>query len=236
MILSSHMTLTAWKSWEEELHYLPQITISHCYTSKEMDAPTTARDIHTFCDASEHAYGAVAYLRSEDNRGQVELSFILACSRISPKRQLSVPRLELCVALIGARLHDLIRNELTLPIRDIRHKPLPPHSRLLCLSPELCSNSGLIQVGGRLRQRHQLESESVHPIVLDPTHNVTKLIIQDYDEKLHHRTTLCPLTFLLLHWNRLLWTIQCQDWPSIWEEVGYNQMHHDTMCTSWPPQ
>jgi len=61
------------------------------------------------------------------------------------------------------------------------HKPLPSHSRLLCLSPELCSTSGLIHVGGRLWQSHQLESGLIHPIVLDPTYNVTKLIIQDYD-------------------------------------------------------
>jgi len=65
-------------------------------------------------------------------------------------------------------------------------KPLSSHSRLLCLSPELCSNSGLIHVGGRLRQSNQLESESIHPIVMNPSHNVTKLIIQDYNEKLHH--------------------------------------------------
>jgi len=38
---------------------------------------------------------------------------------VTPKRQLSVPRLELCAALIGARLCEFIKNELTLPIRDI---------------------------------------------------------------------------------------------------------------------
>lgn len=64
------------------------------------------------------------------------------------------------------------------------HKPLPPHSRLLRLS--LYSSSGLIHVGGRLQQSDPLESESIHPIVLKPTHHVTKFIIQDYDIKLHH--------------------------------------------------
>lgn len=115
--LLPHDLLTAWKSWEEELYYLPQITIPRCCTSKEMDATTTIQDIHIFCDASEHAYGSVAYLRSEDSKGQVELSFILARSRVCPKRQLSIPRLELCAALSGASLCDLIRRELTLPIR-----------------------------------------------------------------------------------------------------------------------
>ncbi len=62
------------------------------------------------------------------------------------------------------------------------HKPLPPYSRLLCLTPELNSTSGLIHVGGHLRQNQQLESISIHPTVLNPAHNVTKLIFQDYDE------------------------------------------------------
>lgn len=84
-----HDLLEAWKSWEEELCYLPQIAIPRCYTSKEMDVSTTVRDIHIFCDASEQAYGAVAYLRSDDLEGHVELSFLLARSRVAPKRNLT---------------------------------------------------------------------------------------------------------------------------------------------------
>ncbi|XP_026032619.1 uncharacterized protein LOC113027212 [Astatotilapia calliptera] len=112
-----HDLLEAWKSWEEELCYLPQIAIPRCYTSKEMDVSTTVRDIHIFCDASERAYGAVAYLRSDDLEGHVELSFLLARSCVAPKRHLTIPRLELCAALLGARLSELIQTELTLPVR-----------------------------------------------------------------------------------------------------------------------
>ncbi len=60
---------------------------------------------------------AVAYLRSEDEKGQGELSFMLACSCVSQKQQLSVPRLELCAALTGARRCVLLSTGLTLPIR-----------------------------------------------------------------------------------------------------------------------
>lgn len=69
-----------------------------------LDAETCVRDIHIFCNASESAYGSVAYLRTQDTESQVEVSFSAARSRVAPKRQLSIPRLELCAALTGAQL------------------------------------------------------------------------------------------------------------------------------------
>lgn len=67
-----------------------------------MDVPTSARNIHVFCDASERAYGSVAYLRTEDPNGKVEVAFLVARSRVAPKKQQSIPRLELCAALTVA--------------------------------------------------------------------------------------------------------------------------------------
>ena len=66
------------------------------------------------------------------------------------------------------------------------HKPLPNVSRLLSLAPELDPASGLIRVGGRLRQRCDLPPEAIHPVVLDPAHPITKLIIKECDDHLHH--------------------------------------------------
>lgn len=64
------------------------------------------------------------------------------------------------------------------------NKRLPSSSRLLCLAPELCSATGLILVGGRLRHCSELEPGFTHAVVLD--HTVTKLIIKHYDAILHH--------------------------------------------------
>ncbi|KAL1269203.1 hypothetical protein QQF64_031492 [Cirrhinus molitorella] len=65
-------------------------------------------------------------------------------------------------------------------------KPLPMSSRLLCLAPEYDSTTHLIRVGGRLRRTEQLDESAIHPIVLDPKHPLSRLIIQDFDESLHH--------------------------------------------------
>ncbi len=66
------------------------------------------------------------------------------------------------------------------------NKPLPKNSRLLCLAPEFDNLSELIRVGGRLRQNSESEEDAIHPIVLDPHHPITRLIIKDYDHRLHH--------------------------------------------------
>ncbi|XP_016519033.1 uncharacterized protein LOC107833689 [Poecilia formosa] len=103
-----------WEQWEDELKLLPQVTLPRHYTPAVDDASVTNRQIHIFCDASEQVYGSVAYLRTEDSQGQIHLSFLLARSRVAPRRQLSIPRLELSAALTGAQLAKLLSAELTL--------------------------------------------------------------------------------------------------------------------------
>ncbi|XP_052418883.1 uncharacterized protein LOC127963166 [Carassius gibelio] len=65
-------------------------------------------------------------------------------------------------------------------------KSVPNSSRLLTLSPELDPKDAIIRVGGRLRRAEVLDSAFKHPIVLDPSHPATKLLIQDYDTRLCH--------------------------------------------------
>ncbi|XP_051791369.1 uncharacterized protein LOC127529975 [Erpetoichthys calabaricus] len=345
--------LRAWNEWEGELHALDNVSIPRCYTPVDMDLFPINRQIHIFCDASEQAYGSVSFLRTEDKDDNIHLTFIMARSRVAPKRRQTIPRLELCAALNGAQVAKLLENELTLTINQVvlwsdsttvlswlqsescrfkvfvgtriaeiqeltdRHswryvdsnrnpadditqgrtlaelsvphrwnqgplflfkpesewpvrpnitgpeveaeqrksvfcgstvtshlipnpkeyhtwmelveavvqsrsdqtiptaedyrmseflifqnsqldsfpeeymllkngKPVPVTSRLLTLAPEFDTSCQLIRVGGRLCRIEEIEQSSIHPIVLDPHHPVTKLIIQEYDAKLHH--------------------------------------------------
>ncbi|KAI7790741.1 hypothetical protein IRJ41_010740 [Triplophysa rosa] len=324
----------AWKEWESELPLLSRISLPRAYVPAHADRSVVSRHIHVFSDASERAYGAVSYLRTEDAQGQWP-----------PRRQHSIPRLELCGALSAAQLAQTIKKELsirtdgtflwsdsttvltwlksescrfkvfvstriakiqelteqstwryvdsaqnpaddvtrgktlaelampnrwsqgltfllkgpdgwptwpgvepkhdtaeykklttcgvinrvdgpeTLPVHslswrdlvksvaqelhgaagreplsaadyqqaemtELRHlragKALLKNSHILSLSPELDPEEDIIRVGGRLRHAEWLDSAFKHPIVLDPTHSVTKLLIRDYDARLCH--------------------------------------------------
>lgn len=61
-----------------------------------------------FCDASEAAYGAVAYVRDEGGRSPVML--LASKTRVAPlpKKSVTLPRLELLGALLGSRLAEKI--------------------------------------------------------------------------------------------------------------------------------
>ena len=73
----------------------------------------TQSEVHTFCDASEEAFAAVVYLRSIYDDDDIRCSFLMANTKVAPKRALSVARLELQAAVLGARLADYVRKATT---------------------------------------------------------------------------------------------------------------------------
>ena len=65
--------------------------------------------LHVFVDASTKAYGAVAFLKL-----QQESSFVMAKSRVAPLKRLTFPRLELMAALTATHLAKFIIDSLQL--------------------------------------------------------------------------------------------------------------------------
>lgn len=105
---------TACDTWESELKCLSTITIPRCYSSVPNDVQRKY-NLHVFCDASERAYGAVAYF-VEYAQDSVHTTFIMARYWVAPRRQQSIPRLELCAAL--AQLAKLLKDEIILKIQQ----------------------------------------------------------------------------------------------------------------------
>ncbi|XP_047986591.1 uncharacterized protein LOC125226606 isoform X1 [Leguminivora glycinivorella] len=81
---------------------------------------SVSHEIHVFSDASERAYGACLYIRSIDISGQVQVHLVTSKSKIVPIKPTTIPRLELCGALLAARLCNKVVSSLTLQFSQRR--------------------------------------------------------------------------------------------------------------------
>ncbi len=99
-----------------ELDELEKFSIPRAYST--LTNPT-AYELYAFCDASEKAYAAVAYLKTTNQNGVIT-NFVAAKTRVAPLKSVTIPRLELEAALLLANLVNRIRPILGLKISQIR--------------------------------------------------------------------------------------------------------------------
>lgn len=105
---------TLWLKFAETLPLLNNISIPRWITC---DSPCLV-ELHVFSDASEKAYGACVYVRSTTPTGLVVVRLLASKSKVAPIKPTTMPRLELCAALLGARLCAKISSSLTLHIDE----------------------------------------------------------------------------------------------------------------------
>lgn len=75
------------------------------------DTPTSIQ-MHCFCDASSTSYAACIYLKSVNNKGDVIVRLLCAKARVAPVKPTTIPRLELCAAVLGAQLASAVSKTL----------------------------------------------------------------------------------------------------------------------------
>ncbi|CAH2226403.1 jg22167, partial [Pararge aegeria aegeria] len=97
-----------WMKYRGELIHLQHLKIPRWLKTTNNNKDV---QIHGFADASTQAYAAVVYLRivetsTNDTEGHdvVHVTMIASRTKIAPLKQLSVPRLELCAAVLLAQL------------------------------------------------------------------------------------------------------------------------------------
>lgn len=67
-------------------------------------------EMHGFSDASINAYCACIYIKSSDSKGNICSKLLCSKSRIAPIKSTTIPRLELCGALLWAQLMHKVNN------------------------------------------------------------------------------------------------------------------------------
>lgn len=98
-----------WDKFCGVLHQLEEVEFTRCL--KPEDAIGNP-ELIVFTDASETAYGTCAYVRWNCRDGVFKSSLIMAKNKLAPKRKLSIPRLELCAAVMGSRLERFLVEEM----------------------------------------------------------------------------------------------------------------------------
>lgn len=99
---------TAWLAFRDQLFHLNDLRIPRHVIVKN----PSSIEIHGFCDSSESAYGACIYIRSVNHYGQPYSNLLCAKTKVAPLKKISLPRLELCGALILSRLYKMVTKAL----------------------------------------------------------------------------------------------------------------------------
>ncbi|XP_070075664.1 uncharacterized protein [Drosophila takahashii] len=99
-----------WLKWRADLDTLQKFRLPRLVPNDPDNI-----ELHGFSDASTKAYAAVVYSRVTNDDESISVSIVAAKTRVAPLKQPSLPRLELCAALL---LSQLIRSITS----GLRHK------------------------------------------------------------------------------------------------------------------
>lgn len=103
-----------WRMWIKLFPQLVDVSVPRCYFNVA-ELPSEF-ELHIFTDASEKAYAAVAYFRIKI-QGEVKCALIGGKSKVAPIKPVSIPRLELQAAVLGARIMKSICANHTIKIK-----------------------------------------------------------------------------------------------------------------------
>ncbi|XP_055678141.1 uncharacterized protein LOC129786910 [Lutzomyia longipalpis] len=105
-----------WNSYKQSLQEVTQISVPRKFTSH---FNPSEYHLLLFCDASEKAIAACAYMMTKEG-DQISCRLLCAKTRVSPLKKTTVPRLELCAAVLAVKLLQSILSALKLDFKSIR--------------------------------------------------------------------------------------------------------------------
>ncbi|XP_062602420.1 uncharacterized protein LOC134264140 [Saccostrea cucullata] len=103
--------LQKWTIWKSSLKDLEHLQIPRTFSEMSV-SKANYKELLIFSDASTMAIAAVAFLRQVSDTGKEQLGFIMGKAKLAPKHGHTVPRLELCAAVMATALYELIAAEI----------------------------------------------------------------------------------------------------------------------------
>ncbi|XP_053691773.1 uncharacterized protein LOC128740262 [Sabethes cyaneus] len=107
-----------WLRLMQMMRSIGSFKLPRSYFGSAKSDEVTDLQLHIFADASETAYGCVAYFRAVV-RGEVTCTLVMSRSKVAPLKQISIPRLELLAAVLGARLSRTVVENHNLKIEKV---------------------------------------------------------------------------------------------------------------------
>ncbi|XP_062710841.1 uncharacterized protein LOC134288923 [Aedes albopictus] len=104
-----------WMRWIKHYRQINEVNVPRCFFKDFCPQQVSDIQVHVFTDASVSACACVAYLRRTGN-GESQCSLIAAKTKVALLRTLSIPRLELQVAMMCSRLLQNICSALIIDI------------------------------------------------------------------------------------------------------------------------
>lgn len=109
--------LSDWLEYRADLSNLTNYRVPRWMHTRTSD---TTRELHGFSDASKDAYAAVVYIRIIGCNGQVHVNLVTSKTKVAPIKQVSIPRLEVCGAVLLAKLLRKVAEILEIPKDCVR--------------------------------------------------------------------------------------------------------------------
>lgn len=107
-----------WVSWRHEMEDLASICIPRCYFKGSLSHMNRV-ELHVFSDASVKAISAVVYILGFSVEVK-HLGFVAGKSKVAPERGHTIPRLELCAAVLAAELYQAVSEHLKVKIDETK--------------------------------------------------------------------------------------------------------------------
>ncbi|XP_076862530.1 uncharacterized protein LOC143514793 [Brachyhypopomus gauderio] len=109
-----------WLAWRASLTELSHLSIPRLYTKMSPSA-ADRKELCVFCDASTKAIAAVAYLKVTDSERNNQVGFVMGKAKLAPRPEHTIPRLELCAAVLAIELADLVSTELNFQLDAVSY-------------------------------------------------------------------------------------------------------------------
>ncbi|GFT37665.1 integrase_H2C2 domain-containing protein [Trichonephila clavipes] len=162
-----------WRRFIDSLKAVNNISIDRCIVIHTVESIK----LHAFSDASEKAYGSSIYLKSISALGEVKVCLVTSESRVSPLKQISIPRLELCGAVLAAKLMKKVKEALNLQITAVHFWS---DSTIVISWIHRESRELKTFVANRVSKIHQLSSRDHSGITLHQNRILQMCYLEDY--------------------------------------------------------